>query len=375
MSNTRSHALRPLVSLRALVVVALVLVLSPGVAMAKRKPSIPRPAAVEVTRTAAALRYLDPLIADATADLRRIERRRAAVAEDLERIRVAQRVAHAALQASTAERALAAVGAYAEGDVTLAGALTDMETVPTRALVREGAAGEQPAEVAADVRDLTAEHVALDAEEARLLELRATLERDRAYARDLAAEGRRMRAFVLADLSMPLRQRAVRAAQRLIAADRRAAPTIAETVPDVRVAADAADVAPVAASATAPERGSGVAAVAAAYALTMIGTPYRAGGESPTGFDCSGLIYWSYGRAGVTPPRSSYDLWSAGRRIPLREAQPGDIVSFHDQGHTGFYLGGGLYVHSTRSGDVVRVSSVHERRDLDGVVRLEGLDR
>jgi cell wall-associated NlpC family hydrolase len=112
-------------------------------------------------------------------------------------------------------------------------------------------------------------------------------------------------------------------------------------------------------------------AIAAAYALTQLGVPYRAAGYSPTmGFDCSGLLYWAFAQAGAEIPRSSGDIWRAGRRVTRAAAQPGDLVSFHGQGHIGLYLGEGLYVHSTKAGDVVRVHAIADRSDLDGFVRL-----
>ena len=114
----------------------------------------------------------------------------------------------------------------------------------------------------------------------------------------------------------------------------------------------------------------GAADLALAYALTQVGTPYRTAGESPGGFDCSGLLWWAFGQAGLEIPRSSGDIYDDALRIPRRAAAPGDIVSFHGEGHVGLYLGGGLYVHSTRSGDVVRVSPLSDRTDLDGFVRI-----
>jgi cell wall-associated NlpC family hydrolase len=50
--------------------------------------------------------------------------------------------------------------------------------------------------------------------------------------------------------------------------------------------------------------------------------------------------------------------------------EPGDIVSFHGSGHAGIYIGGGQYVHAPQTGDVVKVSSLADRSDIDGAVRV-----
>lgn len=116
---------------------------------------------------------------------------------------------------------------------------------------------------------------------------------------------------------------------------------------------------------------SPVAALAASYALTQVGVPYRWAGRSPeTGFDCSGLVYWAFRQAGVDVPHQSAEVYALGRRVPLDQLQPGDVLSFRGRGHVGFALGGGYYVHSTQSGDVVRISPISARGDVDGAVRI-----
>jgi len=116
---------------------------------------------------------------------------------------------------------------------------------------------------------------------------------------------------------------------------------------------------------------SAVAALAASYALTQVGVRYRWAGRSPdTGFDCSGLVYWSFRQAGLDVPHQSAEVYALGRRVPLDQLQPGDVLSFRNRGHVGFALGGGYYVHSTQSGDVVRVSPISARGDVDGAVRI-----
>jgi cell wall-associated NlpC family hydrolase len=95
---------------------------------------------------------------------------------------------------------------------------------------------------------------------------------------------------------------------------------------------------------------------AARIALEAVGTPYRWGGESPTsGFDCSGLVRWAYGRLGIDVPHSSYALWSTGRPVARARVQAGDVLVFSGLGHVGLYLGRGRMVHAPQSGRTVEV--------------------
>jgi cell wall-associated NlpC family hydrolase len=95
---------------------------------------------------------------------------------------------------------------------------------------------------------------------------------------------------------------------------------------------------------------------AAQIALEAVGTPYRWGGESPTsGFDCSGLVRWAYGRLGIDVPHSSYALWSTGQPVARTRVQAGDVLVFSGIGHVGLYLGRGRMVHAPHSGRTVEV--------------------
>ncbi len=72
---------------------------------------------------------------------------------------------------------------------------------------------------------------------------------------------------------------------------------------------------------------SGRAAAVVRTARTMIGAPYKWGGESPReGFDCSGLIWFSYRQHGITLPRVSWQQFSAGRAVSRSSLRPGDLV-------------------------------------------------
>jgi cell wall-associated NlpC family hydrolase len=98
---------------------------------------------------------------------------------------------------------------------------------------------------------------------------------------------------------------------------------------------------------------------AAKVALRAVGVPYRWGGSSPAGgFDCSGLVYWAYGRLGVELPHSSYALYDRGRGVARSRMKPGDLLFFSGLGHVGIYLGRGRMVHAPHSGRLVEVVSL-----------------
>jgi cell wall-associated NlpC family hydrolase len=125
-------------------------------------------------------------------------------------------------------------------------------------------------------------------------------------------------------------------------------------------------------------RPGGAAVTAVRWALAQRGVPYLWGGTGAGGFDCSGLVQAAYGVAGVDLPRTSRDQFGAGRRVPLAELVPGDLVFFASDPsdpatihHVGMYLGGGLMVHAPHTGDVVRIASVW-RSGFAGAVRLVG---
>lgn len=101
------------------------------------------------------------------------------------------------------------------------------------------------------------------------------------------------------------------------------------------------------------------AAAAVAAARSALGRPYVWGANGPAGFDCSGLVQWSYARAGVQLPRTSQEQRYAGRQIPLSQARPGDLVVYRsDAGHVGMYVGGGQVIHAPYPGARVRYDPV-----------------
>jgi cell wall-associated NlpC family hydrolase len=109
-------------------------------------------------------------------------------------------------------------------------------------------------------------------------------------------------------------------------------------------------------------------------AKRYVGVRYRWGGESPSrGFDCSGLVQYSFAQLGVSVPRVTYDQWHAGRHISRSHLRRGDLVFFHHLGHVGIFLGHGWFLHAPRTGERVHASSMGKGwydRHYDGAVRI-----
>jgi peptidoglycan DL-endopeptidase CwlO len=103
-----------------------------------------------------------------------------------------------------------------------------------------------------------------------------------------------------------------------------------------------------------PSRYGGVVGIAMRY----LGTPYVWGGASPSGFDCSGFVMYVFNQIGVSLPHSSYAQYGYGSPVSRGDLQPGDLVFFDGLGHEGIYVGGGNFIHSPHTGDVVKVSSL-----------------
>jgi cell wall-associated NlpC family hydrolase len=104
----------------------------------------------------------------------------------------------------------------------------------------------------------------------------------------------------------------------------------------------------------------GRAAAAIAAARSALGKPYVWGATGPSGFDCSGLMQWSYAHAGVHLPRTSQEQRFAGHQVPLSQAQPGDLVVYRsDASHVAMYVGNGQVIHAPYPGAPVRYDPVN----------------
>ena len=93
-------------------------------------------------------------------------------------------------------------------------------------------------------------------------------------------------------------------------------------------------------------------------AMQHLGVPYRWGGASPSGFDCSGLVTYVFAKIGISLPHSTYALWAMGTAVSRSQLQAGDLVFFNGLGHMGIYIGGNQMIHAPHTGDVVKISSL-----------------
>ncbi len=101
---------------------------------------------------------------------------------------------------------------------------------------------------------------------------------------------------------------------------------------------------------------------AAAIALQQVGTAYRYGGSSPAGFDCSGLVQYSYVEAGKSVPRTTAQLWKTAGTVAYDDLRVGDLLFFRFDGkisHVGIYVGDEKFVHAPSTGKRVSVDSLH----------------
>jgi cell wall-associated NlpC family hydrolase len=120
---------------------------------------------------------------------------------------------------------------------------------------------------------------------------------------------------------------------------------------------------------------TGQAIVAAARGT--LGTPYRYGGDDPSGFDCSGLVQYAHARSGMRVPRTVERQQAAAQPVEPDALQPGDLLFFRLSGwkasHVGIYVGEGRFIHAPASGGRVRYDHLQERfwtRHFDSAGRL-----
>jgi cell wall-associated NlpC family hydrolase len=99
-------------------------------------------------------------------------------------------------------------------------------------------------------------------------------------------------------------------------------------------------------------------------AATMLGKPYRYGGDSPKGFDCSGLVVYSFDRLGMKVPRTAADQRRAAEKVKKSNLEPGDLVFFRSSkgrvDHVGIYAGDGRFIHAPNAGKPVSYASLDD---------------
>lgn len=98
-------------------------------------------------------------------------------------------------------------------------------------------------------------------------------------------------------------------------------------------------------------------------AMSQRGVPYIFGGTTPqTGFDCSGLVQYSYQQLGLHIPRSSYEQYRLSTPVYINRLQPGDLVFFRTRSifvsHVGIYIGDNRFVHAPGEGRPVSTDSL-----------------
>lgn len=208
--------------------------------------------------------------------------------------------------------------------------------------VQRGQASALRKTATARLRLAQSEAAVLD-KEARAKDLRDRMKESKGEANDRLAEAER----ILANLEEKERQR------------------LAQLAREEREAARAAAVAAQAelnssSSAGGGFTGSGRAAKAVMYALSQVGDRYVAAAAGPNSFDCSGLTMTAWRQAGVSLPHYSRSQYSVTRRVPLSQAQPGDLVFYFGRGthHVGMYIGSGKMVHAANPREGVVVTNV-----------------
>ena len=112
-------------------------------------------------------------------------------------------------------------------------------------------------------------------------------------------------------------------------------------------------------------------------AVQFLGIPYRWGGKTENGFDCSGLTRAVVLRAtGMELPMNAHGQAYATRPVPFHEARAGDLVFFNTRGpvysHVGIYVGDGFFIHAPHTGAVVRIEDMRQNKWMN---RLTGTHR
>ncbi len=113
-------------------------------------------------------------------------------------------------------------------------------------------------------------------------------------------------------------------------------------------------------------------------ALSRVGMPYTYGAAGPKSFDCSGLVQWSFARAGVGMPRVAADQAMTGPAVPITQLEPGDLLFYRTQranpayiSHVAIYIGNGKMVQAPQTGQKVQVVVANTAQNFAGAVSVD----
>jgi cell wall-associated NlpC family hydrolase len=118
-------------------------------------------------------------------------------------------------------------------------------------------------------------------------------------------------------------------------------------------------------AAQAPLPGGSVGTEIAMRAMSLLGTPYKWGGASPGGFDCSGLVRFVHEQLGIYTPRTAAEQYSAARRVRISGIEPGDLLFFRTDddkriSHVAIYTGEGRFIHAPKTGRQVELRTLDD---------------
>ena len=111
---------------------------------------------------------------------------------------------------------------------------------------------------------------------------------------------------------------------------------------------------------------------AIAFAYAQLGKAYVYGATGPDTYDCSGLVQAAWASAGVSIPRTTYDMWAALPHVPMSDLQPGDLIEYNGESHVAIYVGDGYIIDAPHTGAVVEKlpeSTSWYAGSADGVIR------
>lgn len=110
-----------------------------------------------------------------------------------------------------------------------------------------------------------------------------------------------------------------------------------------------------------PAKRLSVGEQAAVVAVRQLGVPYRYGGSTTDGFDCSGLVQFAYAKAGRAIPRTTGAQWRSLQPVAVQNLRVGDLLFFDIDGkisHVGLYLGRRRFVHAPSTGREVTIEEL-----------------